>query len=119
MNPSGRETRQRRRITFLSDFFRPAILLISLDLPPPFWAKMPSLWPRSTRNATRSRITLCCVPVQKDVLTVSNSIISLPRSPAPLALSEKTHVNMLYAWGILPDKNTRKDLLAALYFAMK
>src|SRR6056297_2181322 len=82
MKPSGNEMRQSRRITPSSGFSNPAIMLITVLLPVPLGARMPRLRPRSTRKDTRSRITLRCVPVQKDLLTESNSSIQF----APILL---------------------------------
>ncbi len=59
-----------------SGFSSPAIMLTTVVLPVPFGARMPSEVPSSTRNVALSRMTLRCVPVQKDLLTSRNSIIS-------------------------------------------
>ncbi len=57
-------------------------MLMTVVLPVPFGARMPSELPNSTRNEARSRITLRCLPVQKDLLTLLNS--SMLCAPAPL-----------------------------------
>ena len=61
-------------------------MLINVVLPVPLGARMPSDRPSSTRKLTFSRITLRCVPVQKDLLTLSNSSINLLRYRSVLAL---------------------------------
>ena len=56
----------------------PAIMLISVVLPVPLGARIPREWPSSTEKETRSRMTLCCVPVQKDLETFSNASMPAP-----------------------------------------
>src|SRR5690606_35734421 len=75
MKPSGNDTRQVLRISPSSGFSWPAIMLMIVVLPVPLGARMPSERPSSTRNEARSRITLRCCPVQKDLLTSWNSSI--------------------------------------------
>ena len=53
-------------------------MLIRVVLPAPLGARMPNDCPTSTRNEARSKITLRCVPVQKDFETESNSSIYRP-----------------------------------------
>ena len=72
---SGKDTRLDRRTTPLSGFSNPAIMRISVVLPVPLGARMPSDVPNVTRNDTSCAITLRRVPVQKDLLTFSNSIM--------------------------------------------
>src|SRR5690554_2541793 len=73
IKPNGKLIRQSRRISPSSGFSRPAIILINVVLPVPFGAKIPIERPNSTRKLTFSRMTLRCVPVQKDLLTLLNS----------------------------------------------
>src|SRR6056297_4329478 len=106
MKPSGKLIRQRRRISPSSGFSSPAIMLISVVLPVPLGARIPSDWPSSTRNDTRSRITLRCVPVQKDLLTLSNSSIQVAPMllwPHPLIWGPLRGVTR-YVHGIMPDR---------------
>jgi len=62
--PSGKDTRQARRMRPSSGRSIPAIMLMIVVLPVPFGARMPSELPSSTLKVARSRITLRCVPVQ-------------------------------------------------------
>ena len=74
--------RDRRMMLPSSGFSRPAIMLTNVVLPVPFGARMPRELPSSTRNDARSRMTLRRSPVQKDLLTLLNSIMAclpLPR----------------------------------------
>ena len=50
-------------------------MLMSVVLPVPLGARIPSDRPAVTRNDARSRITLRRVPVQKDFETFENSIM--------------------------------------------
>ena len=54
-------------------------MLISVVLPVPLGARIPRDDPTSTRNEARSRMTLRCVPVQKDLETLVNSSIGYMR----------------------------------------
>lgn len=60
-------------------------MLMIVVLPVPFLARMPNEFPRVTLNEARSRMTLRLFPVQKLLLTFSNSIMPylVPRTPGP------------------------------------
>src|SRR5690606_4344942 len=96
MKPSGNDTRQPFRIVPSSGFSSPAIMLMIVVLPVPLGARMPSEFPSSTRNEARSRITLRVLPVQKDLLTFSNSSIRWPWAASPRGPSYIRFVNNRY-----------------------
>ena len=70
--PDEGDIRRSCRISPSSGFSSPAIMLMIVVLPVPFCARMPIDWPGSTAKLARSRITLRCVPVQNDLLTLVN-----------------------------------------------